>query len=91
MPTSESTDREAKLGCRENSVTAPCPPIFRSPTSYHELLQTSHDVSNVTFHISACAPKCQNVFASGSAKKPCLHPTSTHKAAAHQAEAEWKV
>lgn len=74
MPTSESTDRGAKPGWRENSITAPCPPIFRSsmsaPTSYHELLQTSHDVSNVTFHIFARAPKCQNVFASGSAKSP---------------------
>lgn len=49
-------------------------------TGCRDLLQTGRDVSNVTFHISACAPQCQNVFASGGAKEPCMHSMFTQEA-----------
>lgn len=89
MPTSESTEKQNHGG---NSSTAPRPPIFRSsmsaPTGYRDLLLRGHDVSNVTFHISACALKCQNVFASGGTKESCSRPMCIQKARLHQAEAE---
>lgn len=80
-PRSKSTGRGMKhiIDTKKKlSGTALLPTIFRSSVNtlnvYHVLLQPCHDVSNVTFHISACVLKCQDAYTSGSTESSSCTP-----------------
>lgn len=63
-------------------------------TVHHELLQSSHDVSKLTFPLSACALKCQDAFVSGgveSSAAPCEHPDGPGASCGGQVESSKRL